>query len=117
MKSTLMVLGLSVLLFNSAPAFAADEKSTAATEEASEDKSAKFCPICGPEEGMAGKDDLTFEYEGKTYYFCSEDCLNAFKADPEKFMKQDHKDHDHADEESHEGHDHGKEAHEGHDHK
>ncbi len=116
MKLTLMVLGLSALLFNPIYAIAADERSTAAIEDASEEKSGKFCPVCGPEEGMAGKDDLSFEYEGKTYYFCSEDCLNAFKADPEKFMKHDHKDNDPADEESHEGHDHGEEAQEGHDH-
>lgn len=29
------------------------------------------------------------EYEGKTYYFCSESCSAAFSKDPEKFIKKD----------------------------
>ncbi|MBP9855149.1 MAG: YHS domain-containing protein [Candidatus Omnitrophica bacterium] len=79
-----------------------------------EEKADKFCPICGPEEAMAGKDDITYEYEGKTYYFCSLGCLDAFKKSPEKYSKiseenheghDDDKGHDHADHGSHEGHD------------
>lgn len=80
---------------------------------------AKVCPVCGPEEGMAGKDDITYEYEGQTYYFCSPDCLKAFKEDPETFIKK--MDGKGMNEESHEGHDHKShsdhEDHEGHDHK
>lgn len=86
-----------------------------AKDEAQPDNSqdmAKVCPVCGPEEGMSGKDDISYEYEGKTYYFCSQDCLTAFKENPEKFSKhmdknmnkESHKDHKgHSD---HEGHDH-----------
>ena len=28
-----------------------------------------------------------FDYKGGHYYFCSEDCLNKFKAAPEKYVK------------------------------
>jgi TonB family protein len=28
-----------------------------------------------------------FDYEGKAYLFCSEECLNKFKEDPEKYLK------------------------------
>ncbi len=34
------------------------------------------------------------EHEGKTYYFCSEECKAAFEKDPEKFIEQ-HKEHAH----------------------
>jgi Cu+-exporting ATPase len=43
-------------------------------------------PVCGmvvKEESAKG----TFEYDGKTYYFCSEHCMNEFKSDPEKYLK------------------------------
>ncbi len=43
-------------------------------------------PVCGmvvmPEsaEGKA-------EYQGKTYYFCSDQCMRQFQADPAKYAK------------------------------
>ena len=30
----------------------------------------------------------TIEYNGKTYYFCSDDCKTTFKAEPAKYGKQ-----------------------------
>lgn len=71
---------------------------------------AKVCPVCGPEEGMMGKEALSYEFEGKTYWFCSQSCLDEFKKNPEKYSKiseENQESHD-----DHEGHDH-----EGHDHK
>lgn len=41
-------------------------------------------PVCGMEvdpEDAAG----TEEYEGQTYYFCSEGCHERFKADPDRY--------------------------------
>ena len=29
---------------------------------------------------------LSYEYEGKPYYFCSENCKEQFKQDPEKYL-------------------------------
>lgn len=45
-------------------------------------------PVCGmqiDEKSATG----TFEYEGKTYYFCSANCRDAFKKDPGKYVKDD----------------------------
>jgi Cu+-exporting ATPase len=30
----------------------------------------------------------SFEYDGRTYYFCSTNCLSKFKADPQSFLNQ-----------------------------
>ncbi len=42
-------------------------------------------PVCGMEvdpQTVAG----TFQHQGKTYYFCSQGCLEDFKEDPESFI-------------------------------
>src|SRR3989442_1648529 len=43
-------------------------------------------PVCGMRvetQPAAG----SFEYEGQTYFFCSNGCLEKFRADPERFSK------------------------------
>ncbi len=46
----------------------------------------KTDPVCGMT--IAEKDAVrTAEYEGATYYFCSEACRRKFVADPAKFVK------------------------------
>ena len=43
-------------------------------------------PVCGmtvDPKSAAGK----HEYDGQTYYFCSQHCLTQFKIDPERFVK------------------------------
>ena len=42
-------------------------------------------PVCGmdvKEDSAAGKS----EYQGQTYYFCSEGCKKSFDADPQKYL-------------------------------
>jgi len=44
-------------------------------------------PVCG----MTVNPDATtgsYEFEGKTYYFCSAHCLDKFRADPEQFLSK-----------------------------
>ncbi len=43
-------------------------------------------PVCGM---MVDKSSAKghFDYKGGHYYFCSEDCLNKFKAAPDKYLK------------------------------
>lgn len=42
-------------------------------------------PVCGMEVDTE-LSDLSYEYEGKTYWFCGRGCLLEFKDDPEKFL-------------------------------
>ena len=43
-------------------------------------------PVCGMT--TENPDNyIGYDYEGKTYYFCSEQCLEKFKDDPEKYLK------------------------------
>jgi Cu+-exporting ATPase len=44
-------------------------------------------PVCGmtvDPDNAAG----SYEYNGKTYYFCSPHCVNRFRKDPESFLHQ-----------------------------
>lgn len=43
-------------------------------------------PVCGmqvDEKSAAA----TYEYQGKTYYFCAPGCKTSFVKDPEKYLK------------------------------
>lgn len=46
------------------------------------------CPVSG-EEIKKSEAKGTFEYEGKTYYFCCENCKEKFMKNPEKYAYQD----------------------------
>jgi YHS domain-containing protein len=42
-------------------------------------------PVCGME--VDPKDAAaTLEYQGKTYYFCSQDCADSFQDDPDSYV-------------------------------
>lgn len=45
------------------------------------------CPVCGmevdPKEGP-----LQQSYQGKTYYFCSEECQQEFNQEPQRYVGQ-----------------------------
>ncbi len=36
----------------------------------------------------AGRKDLAYTYQMRTYYFCAEGCRTAFKANPDKYLTQ-----------------------------
>ena len=42
------------------------------------------CPVC--EMSLSQKTDLKAEYEGKTYYFCSQWCKDHFLANPKRYV-------------------------------
>jgi len=46
----------------------------------------KICPISG--EGIEEETKATYEYEGKVYNFCCAMCIDAFKKDPQKYIKK-----------------------------
>ncbi|MDA8159793.1 MAG: heavy metal translocating P-type ATPase [Desulfobacteraceae bacterium] len=52
-------------------------------QHGSEDKHPKMFtdPVCGMSTGQA-EEFIRYDHEGKSYYFCSEHCLTAFKNDP-----------------------------------
>lgn len=76
MKRLLMVIVLSLGLVFSGVTFAADGTGAG--------KPQVNCPV------MAGKIDkkVYADYQGKRVYFCCTGCLDAFKKDPEKYIKQ-----------------------------
>lgn len=45
------------------------------------------CPVSG-EEITKAEAKGSYEYEGKTYYFCCEDCKEKFMKDPEKYLQK-----------------------------
>jgi len=45
-------------------------------------------PVCKMTVGEK-KAAATYEYKGKTYYFCAVGCKDKFSQDPEKFVKQE----------------------------
>jgi Cu+-exporting ATPase len=46
-------------------------------------------PVCGMEVDTATS-DLSFEFEGTTYWFCGRGCLLEFKDDPQQYLAPDH---------------------------
>lgn len=42
-------------------------------------------PVCGMKVNPR-KTELTFEFQGNSYYFCAEACLNTFESDPQKYL-------------------------------
>jgi len=51
-----------------------------------EDKEANLDPVCGmtvTKENAA----CSYDYKGKTYYFCVTSCKDDFTADPDKYLR------------------------------
>jgi YHS domain-containing protein len=44
-------------------------------------------PVCGMQ--VSKDSEWTAEYDGKTYYFCSQSCRDQFTADPMQYMKDE----------------------------
>ena len=60
-----------------------------ARERPSTDKGDAMAMVTDPVCGMQIESDDaagTTEYKGKTYYFCSQSCFDAFKADPASYV-------------------------------
>lgn len=45
------------------------------------------CPVSG-ETFTVAADSPKVEHEGKTYYFCCEDCVGDFQKDPAKYLSK-----------------------------
>jgi YHS domain-containing protein len=51
-----------------------------------------FDPVCGNQIEIV-QDEITWQYEGKVYYFHSSDCMEEFKKTPEKYIHHNHNNH------------------------
>lgn len=71
----------------------------AQTDEKQEKKATGKQLICAVT-GEEANSNLSYEYEGSTYYFCCKGCMKKFKADPSKYIKS-------GDSDEHAGHNHG----------
>lgn len=49
-----------------------------------EDAGNTICPVMG---GQVDK-NINYAYEGKRYYFCCPMCVQAFKSDPQRYIKK-----------------------------
>jgi Cu+-exporting ATPase len=78
-RSILAVTLILVLTATSALAFAEASQARKAPEKAKD-------PVCGI---MVDKDpNLSTNYKGETFYFCSKKDMETFKKDPEKYAKK-----------------------------
>jgi len=59
-----------------------------ASDPAAKSSDMASCPVLGTT--MPKKDMIAYEYKGKTYYLCCKECVDAFKANPEKYIKNPH---------------------------
>ncbi len=55
-----------------------------AAEEGAPTEDLGICPVMG---GKASQ-EYSYEYNGKTYYFCCPGCIGEFKKDPEKYISK-----------------------------
>ncbi len=51
-----------------------------------EEKAGNLDPVCGM---VVTKENAacSYDYKGKTYYFCAESCRDDFAASPDKYLK------------------------------
>lgn len=71
----------------SAQEYKSDDKKEKRSEEKAEDVHNKLCPVDFKRlYGLEKK--VSYVYEGKLYYFDSDECLEKFKEDPESYLKE-----------------------------
>jgi len=51
--------------------------------------------VCGMKVDENSLETLHLEYQGKTYYFCTNLCLVQFRADPEKYIREQNSEKQH----------------------
>lgn len=85
MKTTIMILVVSALLVLAEYSLASEEHNRG--EESQLIKVGnELCPVSGEKVGGMGS-AVEFEYNGNIYSYCCAGCIDAFKAEPEKYAK------------------------------
>lgn len=98
LKKTLPLIAAAVILAGFLAGCGAGKEPTAESQKARTDTSRVQTardPACGMQVPMT-EDAVTYNYQGKTYYFCSAECKAEFVADPARYTEGHH-------EEMHEG--------------
>lgn len=88
-KTAGAIMGFVLCLGLAAVAHAAPVTSETPTCREMHHKAAKgttVCPVSG--EPMGTDEGIAYTYEGKEYRFCCPMCLEEFKKDPAKYIKQ-----------------------------
>ena len=81
-----------ILLFISGAAYAKasdtkkEQGNTVEQTNKAEEVGNKTCPVSG--EIIDEENKVTYEYKGKIYNFCCSMCIEEFKKDPEKYLKE-----------------------------
>lgn len=88
MKSIAVLIAGAILMFSytfsAADEMPQQDKNATKDSVQTEETGNKICPITG--EKIDKK--ISYEYNGKTYYFCCQACIDEFKEDPEKYIKK-----------------------------
>lgn len=66
----------------------ADDTDDADTEEVDEEEAEAAAPPKCPVSGDEADSDISTRYKDVTYYFCCDDCREAFLKNPDKFAKK-----------------------------
>jgi P-type Cu+ transporter len=74
---------LIAFFITTAATFAQDAAKGDLKKAKSEEISQKICPVTGEN----ADPEVSYAYNGKTYYFCCNGCVKKFKADPAKYIK------------------------------
>lgn len=77
--------GISYAMCGSCPSGAHSEAHGRAEARGPEPVDNKICPVRG--EAIDEGSKATFEYKGKIYNFCCEACIEPFKKDPKKYIR------------------------------
>ncbi len=86
----ILVLCIAMLVFGvlgcqQAQETPAEQAETEKPVEEVIEEAALVDPVCGAE--VTAESEWTAEYEGVTFYFCSEDCRDKFIAEPGKYLE------------------------------
>ena len=85
---TIAMLALGILGCQQAQETAEQPETEMQMEESHEgmmEETAMVDPVCGME--VTADSEWTAEYEGATFYFCSEACRDSFVAEPGKYLE------------------------------
>lgn len=83
-RAFLLILALGSIL--ALAGFAAQQTATDQKNQNLNTQEMVVCQVCGTQMAKSSN-PISWDYKGKTYYFCSQDCKAAFMKNPEAYLK------------------------------